>query len=198
MMTLGAGFLTVNPFKAEMRPPEPLELIEARPAEPIDPSMRRLHNETYVAQDVFENAKLWLARCIYSETKRPDEQRLVAWVVRNRVETAFRGRTTYQRVVLDPYQFSAFNPGEYSRRHFMSLKPSYNERTWQQALNIAEEVLLADPLARPFALNTRHFYSERSMPSHMRHPRWAKNRVPVNLADFDIDERRFRFYSNIS
>ena len=30
---------------------------------------------------------LWLARAMYSETKRPHEQELVAWVVRNRLES---------------------------------------------------------------------------------------------------------------
>ncbi len=57
-----------------------------------------------------EEPTLWLARAIYSETKLPHEQELVAWVVRNRVETAYRGRRTYRAVVLDPYQFSAFQP----------------------------------------------------------------------------------------
>jgi hypothetical protein len=57
-----------------------------------------------VSEDV-----LWLARVIYSETKRPHEQELVAWVVRNRVETAYRGKDTYRSTVLDPWQFSAFN-----------------------------------------------------------------------------------------
>ncbi len=40
-----------------------------------------------------DNETLWLARCIYSETKRPEEQELVAWVVRNRVEIAATIRT---------------------------------------------------------------------------------------------------------
>ncbi|WP_240332831.1 hypothetical protein [Salinibacter ruber] len=45
-----------------------------------------------------EGPTLWLARAIYSETKLPHEQELVAWVVRNRVETAYRGRRTYRAV----------------------------------------------------------------------------------------------------
>ena len=49
---------------------------------------------------------LWLARAIYSETKLPHEQELVAWVVRNRVETAYRGRRSYRAVVLDPGRYA--------------------------------------------------------------------------------------------
>ena len=54
------------------------------------------------APEVIDTETLWLARCIYSETKRPAEQELVAWVLRNRVETGYRGQTTYESTVLDP------------------------------------------------------------------------------------------------
>lgn len=50
---------------------------------------------------VTEDEILWLARTIFSETKRPHEQELVAWVVRNRVETGYRGNATYEAAVLD-------------------------------------------------------------------------------------------------
>ncbi|WP_243663594.1 cell wall hydrolase [Rhodothermus marinus] len=73
--------------------------------------------------EAIDSETLWLARVIYSETKRPEEMELVAWVVRNRVETRFRGKATYRDVVLDPFQFSAFIPYNPRRQYYMRLTP---------------------------------------------------------------------------
>jgi hypothetical protein len=145
-----------------------------------------------------EESTLWLARAIYSETKLPHEQELVAWVVRNRVETAYRGRTTYEDVVLDPYQFSAFNPSSSKRSFYMNLTPGVQLPAWQQALWIAHYVRHANPVYRPFSIETRHFYSERSMEGR-RHPYWANRHQFVTPGwDYQVNERRFRFYKEIS
>ncbi|MFB6247371.1 MAG: hypothetical protein ABEL97_02245 [Salinibacter sp.] len=141
---------------------------------------------------------LWLARAIYSETKIPHEQELVAWVVRNRVETQFRGRGSYEDVVLDPYQFSAFNPGASKRQFLLSLTPDVQIPAWQQALWIARYVQYADPVFRPFAIETRHFFSERSMDGR-QHPYWVNRQQFVSPGlDYRVNERRFRFYKEIS
>ena len=139
---------------------------------------------------------LWLARVIYSETKQPHEQELVAWVVRNRVETEYRGRDTYKGVVLDPYQFSAFISGTKTSKFYGSLTPESNWPGWQKALEIAEDVAQADADARPFVKTTRHFYSEQSMKGG-RTPAWAKKLQPVKLAQH-VDVRRFRFFAGVS
>ncbi len=139
---------------------------------------------------------LWLARVIYSETKRPQEQELVAWVVRNRVETRYRGKSTYQGVVLDRLQFSAFNGGR-TRQFYSSLTPYSRTPGWQTALSIAYTVKHAPPQMRPFSLTTRHFYSEQSMVGR-RHPTWAADKRPVKpLRPYDIDPKRFRFYAGV-
>ncbi len=140
---------------------------------------------------------LWLARCIYSETKRADEQELVAWVVRNRVETRYRGESTFNGVVLDPYQFSAFNRGSRKRRFYIGLSPYSDARGWMSAMEIAHNVYYSQAAARPFVITTRHFYSEQSMRGS-RAPNWARGRRPVRLTNYQIDERRFRFYSGIA
>ena len=141
---------------------------------------------------------LWLARCIYSETKRPEEMELVAWVVRNRVETRYRGRDSYREVVLDPFQFSAFNPNSGKRWYYANLDTQTQIRNWQRALTIAHRVRLAEPEFRPFPVQTRHFYSERSMIGQ-RHPEWARGKRPVApTRPFTLDERRFRFYAGVS
>ena len=143
---------------------------------------------------------LWLARAIYSETKLPHEQELVAWVVRNRVETAYRGRRSYRAVVLDPYQFSAFNPGAPKRALYTRLQPEAPRPRWRQALWVARYVRHADGAAyRPFSVETRHFYSERSMRGRAA-PGWADRAgfVAPDPGRYAVDERRFRFFEQIS
>jgi hypothetical protein len=146
-----------------------------------------------------EEPTLWLARAIYSETKLPHEQELVAWVVRNRVETAYRGKNTYREVVLDPYQFSAFNPGSSKRSLLMHLEPETPLPRWRQALWVARYVRHAGEAYRPFSVETRHFYSERSMKGRPV-PYWADGSrfVPAGWRGYSVEERRFRFYKQIS
>ncbi len=145
-----------------------------------------------------KESTLWLARAIYSETKLSHEQELVAWVVRNRVETGYRGQTSYKDVVLDPYQFSAFNPGSSKRSFYLRLTPEHRLPSWQQALWIAHYVRNADSAYRPFPIETRHFYSQRSMRGR-DHPYWANQQQFVQPGwNYRVDERRFRFYEEIS
>ena len=158
---------------------------------PVDINPVPAFDASQVSEDV-----LWLARCAYSETKRADEQELVAWVIRNRVETEYRGQDTYRGVVLDPYQFSAFNPGSRKRRLFMSLGAYSDAQGWQTALRVAHEVYYASQTSRPFPAETRHFYSEQSMRGRLR-PVWAEGETPVQAAGYSIDPRRFRFYTDI-
>jgi hypothetical protein len=148
--------------------------------------------------EFIDNETLWLARCIYSETKREKEQELIAWIVRNRVETAYRGKRTYRDTVLDPFQFSAFNPDTRTRDFYSSLGPRSRYPGWQKALRIAYEVRLSDAKFRPFPHKTRHFYSEQSMLAGMPEPNWAGDFRPVlPEREYHIDPRRFRFYQGI-
>lgn len=149
-----------------------------------------------VSREQSSEELLWLARCIYSETKRPVEQLLVAWVIRNRVETQYRGNLSYRNVVLDPYQFSAFNRGTYSRTYYSSLDVGTGNPQWQQALSIANYVMHAPPSERPFSIMTRHFYSAQSMNGN-RPPSWARDLPPVQVEEHMIDADRFRFYTGV-
>jgi hypothetical protein len=143
-----------------------------------------------------DNETLWLARCIFSETKNPAEMVLVGWVIRNRVETKYRGRKTYRDVVLDPYQFSAFNPTSSSRFFYSHLNESSTVRNWDAALRIAYLVRTAEKTSRPFSIRTRHFFSERSMVGRSQ-PYWVENHEPVGVRE-SIDEKRFRFYEGVA
>ena len=145
-----------------------------------------------------DSETLWLARCIFSETKDPEEMELVAWVVRNRVETRYRGQSTYQGAILDPFQFSAFNPATTTRFFYTSLPLTAQLPGWQDAIRIAYLVKTDDGRRRPFSTTTRHFYSELSMVGRS-HPIWAIGLVPVEPSEaFSINEKRFRFYEDIS
>lgn len=165
-------------------------LAEVMPATEA-PSYAQEAPEPAITEEV-----IWLARVIYSETKQPKEQELVAWVVRNRMETQYRGASTYQQVVLAPWQFSAFNSNAPKRVHYTSLTSESQEPGWQTAIAIAYDVLNAPADMRPFAQDTRHFYSERSMVGRS-HPAWATGQRPVSL-DREVDPRRFRFFRGIA
>jgi hypothetical protein len=195
-----ASFEQLSAAYAQTQAPGPVTASKSarasRPAHPSNPT--RFSNALASPLEV-EEPTLWLARAIYSETKLPHEQELVAWVVRNRVETGYRGKDTYREVVLDPYQFSAFNPGSSKRPLLTRLRPESSLPGWRQALWVARYVRHAAPVYRPFSIETRHFYSERSMKKRPV-PYWAESSrfVPAGGPRYTIDERRFRFYEQIS
>jgi len=166
---------------------------------PIEEALQNPRKFAPLPPEQIDSETLWLARVIFSETKRADEQALVAWVVRNRVDTRYRGRNTYEGVVLDPYQFSAFRPGSEKGVFYAGLHPQSRVPGWQTALKIAHSVRYADPDHRPFSSRTRHFYSQRSMTGTAA-PSWAQGVAPVSIGyeSIEVDERRFRFYEDIS
>ena len=81
---------------------------------------------------------------------------------------------------------------------YANLNREVDYHGWQHALVIAYQVRWASPEHRPFPIETRHFYSERSMIGSAR-PNWALGKNPVvPRRGFAIDERRFRFYEGVS
>lgn len=138
---------------------------------------------------------VWLARCIYSESNRSHEQRLVGWVVRNRVETQFRG-DTYRKAVLTPAQFSAFNTSTPRRRRILNLTLDSRRPGWQQALEIAYGVYTASGQKRPFPITTRHFYSPVSMATE-HPPEWTENYSPIPSESLGVLPQRFKFYDGV-
>jgi hypothetical protein len=139
---------------------------------------------------------LWLARIIHSETHVESEMPLIGWVVRNRVETGFRG-TTYKEVALSKNQFSGLNPADphYARNISVGYENA-NDRVWQQALAAAEKVYYADASDRPFPKTVRHFYS----PVAIAPPTWAKEEKLYHAVGGSLlgeEAARFAFYSNV-
>ena len=109
-----------------------------------------------LAPEEIDTETLWLARALYSETKRPEEQELVAWSIRNRVETRYRGAETYREAILDPYQFSAFNPNDRKRTYFIGLTPHSQAQGWQRTLAIAQELYEKHKLITYPRTDSRH------------------------------------------
>jgi hypothetical protein len=138
---------------------------------------------------------MWLARCVLSESDRADEQRLVAWVVRNRVETRYRG-ASYREVVLEPLQFSAFNTPSPRRTYLLSLNQHAEGEGWEQAVAVALDVYRAPSTERPISQETRHFYSPISMKGRTTPP-WADRATPLDLSQWNIDPSRFLFFEQI-
>jgi hypothetical protein len=136
---------------------------------------------------------LWLARILYSETKRAHEQRLVAWVVRNRVDTSYRGRT-YEAVANSSAQFSGLQPSDPRYEHNMSRWWASNGESWESALKIAKEVYFAPESERPFSVTTRHFYS----PVAVSKPAWARGHEAVGVVKSSYHHApRFAFYARV-
>jgi hypothetical protein len=187
---------TIPAYEASAQQPSVNAEHAAHVERPANRHVERLVASLKSADESVREDVLWLARAIYSETKRPAEQELIAWVVRNRVETGYRGQRTYRGVVLDPWQFSAFNENGPRRSHYLSLGLESKARGWATAIAIAYDIMHAPAYERPFSQATRHFYSEISMLDGSR-PEWAIGKRPVSL-DRDIDPRRFRFYAEIA
>lgn len=137
---------------------------------------------------------LWLARIIYSETKRPQEQVLVGWVVRNRVESQVFGNR-YKDVARASGQFSGLHASDNQYAHNITREYDSAGKAWKSAVNIARSVYYADASLRPFSKATRHFYSPRSV---TRTPKWASGIDPSHVVkDPSSSSVRFAFYEGI-
>jgi len=141
-----------------------------------------------------------LARALYSETRKSREMYYVGWVIRNRVELRYNGKSTYKDVILDPYQFSAFNPGRKTRYEYINLdvhdlRDPVKQEKWFNALEMAIDVVDGDARDRPFPRNTLYFYSEISMPGG-RKPQWEDGVIKVSTPG--VDKVRFRFFADFT
>jgi len=147
-------------------------------------------NTSVEAQDI-----LWLARILYSESKVREEQIMVAWVVRNRVDTLYRGASSYKEVALSPNQFSGLWPSD--AQYKLNMSRSYKtggDKAWDQALAIAQAIYFADDSIRPISETVRHFYSPLAV---VRDPNWSAGKKPAILLRDSDGAVRFAFYDNV-
>ena len=132
----------------------------------VDP--RWLTNVWYLALTIWAEAR--------GEGRRAME--LVAWVVRNRVESP-RFPDTYPDAVTQRYQFSAWNPNDPNRPKLADPLggPPADDRAWFTALEIAQEVIDAPASANP--LPGVYHYHDTSIET----PAWARGMEPVRFPD---------------
>lgn len=135
---------------------------------------------------------LWFARTIYSETKKSEEQTLVAWVIRNRVESGLYGGDTYEEVVLARGQFSGMHATD--KQYAINISMNYGDTSpsWDSALSIARSVYYADADLNPLSSEVMHFYSPISV---INTPSWAVGLEPAHTVADPVTSRiRFAFY----
>ncbi|PIR24060.1 hypothetical protein COV42_02765 [Candidatus Campbellbacteria bacterium CG11_big_fil_rev_8_21_14_0_20_44_21] len=149
-------------------------------------------NEGSIGREAKEEI-LWLGRVIYSETKEENEQVLIAWVVRNRVETGYRGKT-YSEVANSPGQFSGLNAFDGQYLHNISREYGSRGEAWEKSLAIAEAVYNSPGFLRPFPQSVRHFYSPKSVSVH---PEWSASYKPTFVAKDGRGGIRFAFYDSL-
>jgi len=142
-----------------------------------------------IKQISYDNVEIeWLARLLYSETKRTDEMYYVGWAIRNRVDTCYRAgaECNYEGVALSPSQFSGMHP-HLDHNAYKNLAMNYDVvgvPAWDEAVRVAREVYYADSSERLLAQDVIHFYSPFIDP-----PAWASpNKLAYRL------EGRFHFY----
>lgn len=152
----------------------------------FNPESKILKSPTY------DEEILWFARLIYSETKDVNEQVIVAWVARNRVENGFRGNT-YKEVALSPSQFSGLNAFDHNYQKNINLGYEDSVAEWRTAIEVAKLVYGAPDIMRPFPQSVMHFYS----PVAIRPPAWAQGRAPVHEIKNATGGVRFAFFDGI-
>ena len=188
MATSFSGALTTQAYAPTgSTSAEPLVILNAEQVEVLRDFAEDLN---LLAQQKGE--VLWLARVIYSESKRPHEQALVAWVVRNRTENKFYSDGTYEGTALARSQFSGMHPrlDRHATRNLSMNYQTVGDPAWESAMRIAEEVYYSDGSNRPFDGDVQHFYS----PIVIAPPAWAYHGEKV----YETEGRRFAFYRGIN
>jgi hypothetical protein len=131
--------------------------------------------ETERLEDALRAEAHEMAKAMHGETKRPREQRFVAWTVRNRMERRYFPATP-SRVVHAP---AAYTP----MRNPTGDPP-------REVVEIAIRVLLAPKDADP-TNGATHFYSPISMRPRMSAPKWAAQKQEIRTP---LPTHRFRFF----
>lgn len=121
----------------------------------------------------------WFRRTIYSETKKASEQELVAWVIRNRVESGAYGGDSYEDVVLARGQFSGMHATDERIPTNISMSYQDSSPSWDSAVSIARSVYYADADLNPLSSDVMHFYSPISV---MNTPSWAVGLEPAHTS----------------
>ncbi|NNE69382.1 MAG: hypothetical protein HKN29_03340, partial [Rhodothermales bacterium] len=82
------------------------------------------------------------------------------------------------------------------REYILGLDQNDVVQSWMTALDVSLSVYQSRATERPFAIDTRHFYSPVSMVGRER-PNWASAGLELSSVELGVDPNRFRFFSGI-
>lgn len=136
---------------------------------------------------------LWLARALHTETIRPEEMWVIGWVIRNRVEMGYHGKHTYREVILEPFQFSAFNlPASREKYSRLTWSDTTRYRNFAAAVQVAREVIDSPAWKAPVPKTATHFYAQVGMKGR-GHPAWAEAKYRVKISG--VNPERLRVFA---
>jgi hypothetical protein len=152
---------------------------------------RLANSNTEGLSNAEEREVLWATRTIISETKNASEMIFIGNVIRNRVDLNYQGRKTVRQVILDPYQFSAFNPNRNSRWKYINMTEKHvSDSLWAKAWKAARFTMTAPrevlPLSNP-CIN--HFAHHKRV---VDKPDWMFQMEQISLGD--IESPRLSIY----
>lgn len=188
LVILGSGVDTIDAFAPDIN--ESADLMDPVLTPESDPEIEELKKVSrQLSTDVSELTCLY--RVIGSESHVESEQRIIAWVVRNRVEKGIYGKG-YCGVAYAKLQFSGLThrgDPNYAKNNGAQLGNPY-DASWVSAERIAREVYNASPSNRPIGKDVTHFYSP-----NLVNPGWAEHFEHEFSSTVD-GVTRFRFYSS--
>jgi len=164
-----------------------LQTVHQQTVKQLRDAKRLANSNTNGLSKAEEREILWATRTIISETKNVSEMLLIANVIRNRVDLDYRGKETAKQIVLDPYQFSAFNPGRSRRWRYINMTDQHvDDALWQDAWNAARFAMTAPREVLPFSnACINHFVHPGGLTST---PNWMYNMEQVDLGDVQRPE----------
>lgn len=121
-----------------------------------------------------------LSLCLWREARNQPISTItaVAWTIRNRAQRPRWWGDSYINVILKPWQFTSFMPGDPNATKFPTQGPEWTafENCWQTAQAVMNSIV-PDPTG-----GATHYY-DKSM--DLDPPKWAATaRHTVNIGDF--------------
>lgn len=159
-----------------------LQTVHQQTKQELQDQRRLANSHTEGLSGAERREVLWATRAVLSETKNPREMLLIANVIRNRVDMTYRGKQTAKEVILDPYQFSAFNPGRDSRWRYAKLEQGHvSNRLWRAAWNASRYAMTSRRSILPITDRcVTHFVHPRNL---RQHPDWIYSLEQLRLGD---------------
>lgn len=167
-----------------------LQAVHQQTREQLRDAKRLADSPTGGLSGVDRREIVWTTRAILSETKQPEQMVLIGNVIRNRMDLSYRGKTSVKQIILDPYQFSAFNPNRSSRSRYIRLSQEHvPDSVWQAAWTAARFVMQSPRKALPFRDKcVTHFVHPDAL---LQVPRWTRVMEQVRLGDVERPDISF-------